>query len=264
MDSDNYDGYTAHLTNGLTRDADVLGLILLGTTADPAWRDEWSDHDFWIITRSETQRRYLDNASWLPRAEDILTSARHGTSYRTVLYRNRHKAEYAVFDHEEAKSGMIERFDVAIDRQDITSLARSIQEESRKRRSTQLESADALENFCLLMWSAWERTARGEMLSARHYLGAGIDSLLSLLVAHAGSEVSTADFLDPRRRLERTHPEWATEIERCCQLPMPQAAIAFLDLGRRLLEPTAPELAWGAVSSTREWLAEAEPPLAVG
>src|SRR5437773_1874120 len=103
MDERAYEAFTDQLKDGLMDDTRVVGLITLGSTADVTQRDEWSDHDFWVITHPGAQSYFRDEAGWLPAAEDILLTARHGLAYRTVLYRNRHKIEYAVFDRTEAR-----------------------------------------------------------------------------------------------------------------------------------------------------------------
>ena len=107
MNSIDYRSFLKELISTLEADPLVIGLIALGSTADAAYRDRWSDHDFWIITSPGSQSQYLDTFSWLPRADNILITVRHGFSYRTVLYGNKHKVEYAVFDPQEAVRGKI-------------------------------------------------------------------------------------------------------------------------------------------------------------
>ena len=109
MDSAEYQEFLDELVATLEADPRATGLVAIGSTADPAKRDEWSDHDFWIITETGAQSCYLDTYDWLPRADDILITLRHGKSYRSALYKNKHKIEYAVFDREETGGGWIER-----------------------------------------------------------------------------------------------------------------------------------------------------------
>ena len=42
--------YTRQLVQTLESDARVLGLVALGSMASETYRDQWSDHDFWVIT----------------------------------------------------------------------------------------------------------------------------------------------------------------------------------------------------------------------
>ena len=259
MEQTDYESFLAELTSTLGGDPLVLGLITLGSTADASGRDRWSDHDFWVITAPGAQSRYLDTVSWLPRAADILMIVRHGPSRRDVLYESRHKAEYAVFDAEEALSGKIERFSVLIDRGDIGGLAESIRLRTHDERSAGLARPDKLENLCLLLWTASERWERGERLSAQRYVQFAIDSFLDLLAAHdALSRPRAADGLEPRRRLEQIEPELGRALGRIGSLAPAEAGGALIDLARKELAARTPELAWGKAGVVREWLREAE------
>ena len=259
MNPDAFQSFTERLQARLDADPRVLGLVLLGSTADSSYRDAWSDHDFWVITETGAQGAYLDTPAWLPDAESILLTARHGLSYRTVLYRDGHKAEYAVFDRAEADAGgKIERFRVRIDRADVAGLARAIRDRAHRERAEAVARPDNLENLCLLLWTAHERSLRGEHFSAHRYLLASADTLLDLLVFHTDSaRAPAADRLDPRRRLERLRPELARELQRVLSLPLPRAGVELLDLARRLLYAAAPGLAWEETAVVRRWLDEA-------
>ena len=258
MDAIEYQRFLDELTSTLDADPLVLGLVALGSTADAAYRDRWSDYDFWIITSNGSQARYLDTFSWLPRADDILITVSHGPSRRSVLYRDRHQAEYAVFDPEEAVLGKIERFRVLIDRRDIGRLAESIRLQTRDERSSALARPDKLENLCMLLWTAYERWARGERLSAQRYIQFSLDTFLDLLVAHqALKRPPVADELETRRRLEQIEPELGRELGRLGLLAPAEAGVALLELAHKRLALRAPGLAWEKVLAVRQWLQEA-------
>ena len=258
MNPSDYQDFLDELVSRLAADPLVLGLIALGSTADAASRDRWSDHDFWIVTSPGSQARYLETFSWLPRADKVLLSVSHGPSRRTVLYGDRHKAEYAVFDPEEAVSGKIERFQVLIDRRDIGELAESIRLQTRKERAATLARPDMLENLCVLLWTAHERWERGERLSAQQYLQFSVGLFLDLLAAHGVLNRSqAADELDVRRRLEQIEPGLGQELGRIGRLAPAEAGVALFDLADRRLKARAPGLAWEKVSVIRTWLQEA-------
>ena len=258
MDLIDYQCFLDELTSTLEADPVVLGFIALGSAADAAYRDRWSDHDFWIITAPGSQSRYLDTVSWLPRADNILITVRHGFSYRAVLYADKHKAEYAVFDPEEAVRGKIERYRVLIDRRDISSLAESIRLQTLKEGSSALVKPDMLENLCILLWTAQQRWERGERLSAQRYIQFSTDVFLDLLVANNGlRRPHTADGLDARRRLEGIEPELGRELARIGLLAPAEAGVALIDLAQKKLTARAPELAWEKVFAVRKWLREA-------
>lgn len=253
-----YQDFLDELVSTLGADPRVLGLIALGSTADAASRDRWSDHDFWVITSPGAQSRYLETFSWLPQSERILIAVRHGLSHRTALYENKHKAEYAVFDSEEAVRGKIERFEVLIDRADIGRLAESIRLRTHEERASALSKPDMLEHLCLILWTACERRLRGEHLSAQRYDQFAVDAFLNLLVAHGRlGESQAADGLDARRRLEQREPELARELSRAVGLGPADAGVALIDLAEKELRPTAPGLAWQRASVVKRWLREA-------
>jgi hypothetical protein len=255
MDSIEYHRFLNGLVSTLEADPSVLGFIALGSTADDSFRDRWSDHDFWVITSHGAQSRYLDTFSWLPRADDILLAVRHGPSRRTVLYSDTHKAEYAVFDPEEAVSGKIERFRVLIDRGDVRELAESIRLQTHEERASALARPDMLENLCVLLCAACERWERGERLSAQRYIQFSVDAFLDLLVAHKGPGTShAADVLDARRRLEQMEPELGRELGLIGSMAPAEAGVALIGLARRELRPRAPGLAWEQVSVVEKWL----------
>jgi len=255
MNSIDYQDFLNELTSTLEADPLVWGLIALGSTADATSRDEWSDHDFWIITAPEVQSHYLDTYVWLPHAHNILMTVRHGVSYRTVLYRNKHELEYAVLAPKEAVGGKIDRFQVLIDRHDIRSLAQSIKLQTHQQRTSGLVKSDLLEHLCLLLWTAYARWARGERLSSQRYIQFAVDTFLDLLQAHDSFKMSSAaDNLDPRRRLEQREPELGQELLRIGGLVSPAAGVALIDLAERKLLARTPELAWEKLSVVKEWL----------
>lgn len=258
MNSIEYQDYLNKLISTLQGDPFVFGLIALGSTADRTYRDYWSDHDFWIITSPGAQSSYLNTFSWLPQADNILMTVRHGISYRTVLYNDKHKVEYAVFDPDEAVRGKIERFQVLIDRQNISSLAEAIRLQTHEERRSALAKPDMLENLCLLLCNAYERWERGERLSAQRYIQFSIDVCLDLLTAHHCLNKShMADKLDARRRLEEIEPEVGRELSRIVLLAPAEAGVALIDLAQKELRARAPELAWNKVLVVKKWLQEA-------
>lgn len=75
MDTESYRTFTRQLIASLDGRADVLGLVAVGSMAEQDTRpDAWSDHDFYVITRSGSQALYRNNHQWLPRAQEIVWS----------------------------------------------------------------------------------------------------------------------------------------------------------------------------------------------
>lgn len=255
MEANAFDAYTNRLRATLESFPEVVGLITLGTTADSNLRDEWSDHDFWVITKAGSQDSFLEDLSWLPDSHNIAFTIRHGKGHRTALYHNRHKVEFAVFDDNEAREGKAERYRVLIDRDQISELLDSVHLETRKQAQPK---SDALESLCVLVWSACERHSRGELLSARQYLdGFAVNRLLSLISVSEGANVDEGkDALDPRRRLEQRSPMLAADVLAITAQPIPKAALHLLGIAERELKLKAPTLAWDKFEMVRGWISE--------
>ena len=248
-----FDNYTDQLRASLESARDVLGLVALGSTADSALRDEWSDHDFWVITEPGAQDKFVNDLSWLPDYGDIAMVVCHGKHNRTVLYRNRHQIEFAVFDIDEARRGKIERYQVLIDHGGITELIESLHQHTIQ--ETQVKP-DALENLCATVWSACERYSRGELLSARQYIdGFAVNKLLALISGNEPDD-ERKDTLDPRRRMELRSPALAAKVLALSDVAVPSAALRILEIAEQELKPKSPNLAWEKVGMVEGWIRE--------
>ena len=250
MKASEFEDYTERLRASLESVPGVIGLVTLGSTADPTFRDEWSDHDFWVITKPDAQDLLVQDLSWIPDYQNILFAVSHRPHGRTILFRNRHKLEFAVFDPSEVSSGKIERYQVLIDRDRIAELIGNVHIETLAQARLRPE---ALENLCVTLWSACELYARGEVLHARQYVdGFAINQLLNML--YSESEDERRDALDPRRRLEIRSPELAAELLELYGKPVPDAALRLLQIVERELKPRAPSLDWDKVATIRTWI----------
>ena len=98
MKATEFHNYTERLRASLERVPEVVGLITLGSTCDSSLRDEWSDHDFWVITELGAQDSLVDDLSWLPDYQNMAIMVHHGRHGRTTVFNNRHQVEFAVFD----------------------------------------------------------------------------------------------------------------------------------------------------------------------
>lgn len=251
MDAAQFDKYTERLRASLESIPEILGVVVLGSTADANLRDEWSDHDFWIITEIGAQDALVEDLSWLPDHQDIAIKVNHLPHGRTIIFRNRHKVEFAVFDATEVNTRKIDRYRVLIDRDRVAELIAAVHNDTRQQAQPR---PDALENLCVVLWSACERHMRGELLSARQYMdGFAIDRLLGL-ISSSESDYVGRDVLDPRRRLEQRSAELAVELLAIRGKPVPEAALQLLEIAERELKPKAPTLGWEKVTMVRDWI----------
>lgn len=250
MNITEFENYTERLRASLESVAGVIGLVTLGSTADPTFRDEWSDHDFWVITDPGMQDSLVEDLSWLPDYQNILFAVSHLPHGRNILFRNRHMVEFAVFDTIEVNSRKLERYRILLGGDQITELIANVHRETHRQAKLRPE---ALENLCLVIWSACELHARGELLHARQYIdGFAINQLLNLLYSETSDE--RKDALDPRRRVELRAPGLAAELLESYSKPVPDAALHLLEILERELRPKAPELAWDKAAIVRSWI----------
>ena len=256
MDEVAYQRFSSELTEILRADPDVLGLIALGSMADLSYRDDWSDHDFWVITRPGHQDALLEDISWLPGAGGIFFSVRHGRRHYSVLYRDGHMVEFAVFDPDEAAQGTVNTFRVLFERDDVTALAAHAQERSRPAPWDAARYASAFDNFLLLLRTAVARYRRGERLSGQRYVSQfALDALLRLVLELSPAGATGApDRLDPRRRFEQTDSELAAELEELARHAVPEAAVRLLDIAERTLAPAWPAYPAARAAAIRSWL----------
>jgi hypothetical protein len=233
MDSDAFERFTARLVERLRADRGVLGLVLLGSTADPTYRDAWSDHDFWVVTRPGEQDRLLGDPSWLPDAERLLLIARHGSRRLSALYEDGHQVELAVFDPDETSTGLITTGELAFDEADVADRVAKVRV-ARPEPGDEARRAFLVDNFLMQLWTAVTRWRRGEQLSAHRYVAQhAVDSLLALALDLAPPAVpSASDPLDPRRRVEQVLPDLAGAIDGLVYRPVPEAALGLLDLAQ--------------------------------
>src|SRR3954451_8401798 len=99
---DDYRAFTEELRTRLTDDERVIGLVALGSMADRDYSpDEWSDHDFFVITEPGGQEALRVDLDWLPRREEVALAMRETEHGLLVLYEDGHMLEFAVFDLDE-------------------------------------------------------------------------------------------------------------------------------------------------------------------
>ncbi|MCP4416424.1 MAG: hypothetical protein GY805_07370, partial [Chloroflexi bacterium] len=71
MNLNEFEQYNEQLRQKLADDPRVLGLVALGSMAQQDFQpDEWSDHDFFVITIQGVQEDMRQDLSWLPQADD--------------------------------------------------------------------------------------------------------------------------------------------------------------------------------------------------
>jgi hypothetical protein len=244
MMRDAYDRWTERLREGLSADARVLGLVALGSmSGEPPAPDEWSDHDFFVITQAGEQERMRTDLSWLPDAGQIALSYRETAHGVKVLYRNAHLLELAVFDLEELSLARVNRYRTLLDRSGIEERMRALRERtSREVVERRPEDRWLTGQFLTALLVGTGRYRRGERLGGRAQLQAATVHLAQLLArARPLESQAVLDSLDPLRRFEQACPELGQELDDALGHPPPAAALRLLRIARRELARRLPE-----------------------
>jgi hypothetical protein len=215
------------LIHNLREHPDVLGLVFLGSSADTTRADEWSDHDFFVVTHSGKQEFFRKDLSWLPHHEAIVLSLRDTAHGLQVLYDSGRLLEFAVFDVDELSAyARANAFSVAFDKADIT---KRMQEAVQPTQSSE-DLPPRINKMLTAMVVCVGRYARGERFNARSlFESLIIPQCLYLLKRVTPPEVEVTDNLDLTRRLEQSHPALADFLEQTRKLPLLEAVKQIID-----------------------------------
>jgi lincosamide nucleotidyltransferase len=111
MNLTEYNQFTEELRLKLAGDDRVLALIAVGSMAQQDYQpDEWSDHDFFVITIHGVQEDMRRDLSWLPRPDALVFSFRETEHGMKALYAGGHLLEFAIFNKDELQMARINRY----------------------------------------------------------------------------------------------------------------------------------------------------------
>ncbi|WP_291381940.1 hypothetical protein [Demequina sp.] len=215
---------------------DVVGVVGMGSTADPSRVDEWSDHDIAIIVKPEATAVFRDGLVWLPHPEDLVlrTVEHHGGG--KAVYSNGHLVEWGVATLESLRTWVADRYRVLLDRGGVAETMAEIA--SRRFAANEADAERDIAVFLFELLHGVGRWRRGERISAGNVIRNGaVGALLRAVRATLPShEAGALDRLDGFRRIEQAYPIVAAQIaEAVAQSPETAArrllAIATEHLG---------------------------------
>ena len=251
---EDYAAFTAELRSNLAGREDVIGLVAVGSMAERDYEhDEWSDHDFFVVTEPGRQERYREALDWLPREDRIALAFRETDHGLKVVYDDAHLVEFAVFDLEELGLAGVNRYRVL---QDDGGVAARLAEVAVATASRARDERRDFGMFVVHVLVGAGRARRGEVLSGGSFVREhALRPLCALLQRELTSErASLADDLDPLRRFEVMHPEVGAELARIVEQEPVAAGLALLEVAERELRLRRPELPWAAADIVRERL----------
>jgi len=256
VDAVAYAAFTQALAERLGADPRVVGLVALGSMSGegPA-PDEFSDHDFFVVTATGLPELFRSDLSWLPGAESAVLVHRETEHGLKVVLPDGHLLEFAVFDRDELLLARANRHAVLLDRGGVAERMADVAAKPALAHESRWLCGQLLGNLLV----GGGRAARGELLSARLFVaGHAAGHLLRLLARHVPPEAEAAlDDLDPFRRFERTWPRLGARVNAALSRPPLEAALALLDLAGSELSGRVPEWPGRAAAVVRERLSRA-------
>lgn len=239
MDSAAFQLWLDRLRDRAKADPDIVGLVALGSTAALSRSpDPWSDHDVWVVTRDGAAAALRDDPSWLPDAGRIVgffTETRHG---RSIVYEDGHLVELAVFDDAELEVARANDYRVLFDGGGIVERLFAISDRTAQEHHSTNRATHFAGSFVTQMLIGLGRYGRGELVSANQLLRElAPTSLLQVVAAMLPAvDGDAVDNLDPRRRVERAHPDVAARLTAALDGQLLDVAVTLLDLARAMGE----------------------------
>jgi hypothetical protein len=222
--------WTEALVHNLSGDERVLGLVMLGSASETRRiPDQWSDHDFFVVTISGEQEGFRQRRDWLPDADQIVLHVRETEHGVKVIFRNDHLIEFAVFDLQEISRAWVNDYRVLFDHSGgaISEMLTGLTQQ--RKAGSQNEERD-LAMFLSLLYVGAGRVRRGEILSGQRFIKdfALLHLLPVLMNRIPAQEGAHLDNFDPFRRFERAYPQLAPQLHAALLLEPIAAARALL------------------------------------
>lgn len=255
MRPDEYRSFTHELTERLREDGRAIGLVAVGSMADRDYApDEWSDHDFFVITPPGGQEELRNDLSWLPYRDRVALSFRETEHGLNVMYDDGHMLEFAVFDLDEIALASVNRYRVLLDRGGIEERVEHVAANPQPQREDRFLFGKTVAASLV----ACGRGRRGETLSAAFMLTWATTYLSRLLCTTLpAANASILDGFDSLRRFERAYPELGAELAAVVRLHPADGGPALLNVLERELRPLRPDLPWPALDAVRARMARA-------
>lgn len=244
--------YSESLTESCKTNPKVIGLVLVGSTAETDRVDEWSDHDFFVITKSGDQESLRQDLSWLPRSEEIAFSLRETEHGLKVLYKWGGVLEFAIFDPAELRACTVNHYRLAFGDVEVES---ALAEAAG--RLTQIVKGDDVSDFRLflsVLVIQVGRARRGELITAGNGIrGTATMALLRVLTRRLAGDCQL-DRLDVTRRFEFAHPVIGMAISSALAREPEEAAKELMRISDTYLAPLWEEYPKGNVQTIKEIL----------
>lgn len=227
------------LTESLRERDDVIGLVFVGSAADHSRFDEWSDHDFFVISAEGAGEALRQDLGWLPNSDQIVFRPRETAHGLKVVYGDGHVLEFAVFNDSELELAGANDFLVTLDKSGnissrMAALAAKSAEASARAHGSDYRADAAYELFLCHLLIGVGRARRGELLIAgehiRSWAVSGLVGLIRQWHAPADGTAALTDNLNDLRRFERQYPDLGAGIAKAQADSVEECAKALLGI----------------------------------
>ncbi len=219
--------------------------------------DQWSDHDFFVISESGAQEEFRTDLTWLPDYDRMAFWFRETEHGLKVVYDDGHLLEFAVFDLSEMDLAKVDRYRVLIDRDRVGSTmeriaARTVLEADNAVADDRLIFGQFLTNLMVGVG----RYRRGEILSGEEFTKRyALNHLVTLINKYVPTpDRNLLDRLAPFRRFEFVYPELGEELDRILYMAAPDAAALMLTIAARELHAVMPNFPAGELEHVQLYL----------
>lgn len=227
--------YSESLTNSCIQHPKIIGLVLVGSTAETERVDEWSDHDFFVITETGDQEPLRKDLSWLPDSDSIAFWFRETEHGLKVVYKSGEILEFAIFDCDELQGCTVNHHRLAYGNDDVKD-ALSV----ATNRLPEVVVGDDLadfRHFLSVLVIQVGRARRGELLTAGQGIrGTATTALLKVFTRQLPHD-ARLDKLDVTRRFEFAHPKIGKIVAKALAQEPEPAAKELLEISEQYLAP---------------------------
>ena len=255
MTPEAFERFSTRLRDNLAGRPDVLGLVLMGSTAARHRADEWSDHDFAVVTVDGGAEGIRSDLGWLPDVGEVALAVREDHDGHKVVHDDGHVLEFGVTTIDGLRHWQTNAYEVTLDRGGVADAFRWVAARDKPGASTTARRELAL--FVTLLLIGTGRCRRGDVLVAgqliRTYALAHLIAAWRLLRPVDGAD--RRDELDPFRRFEQVYPEAGAAIADALERDVETAARRLLDLAETEFgaEPDFPVRGVAAIRRRLDW-----------
>lgn len=228
----------------------IVGLVAFGSTADSERRDEWSDHDFALITEPGAADTFRNDLSWLPHADDIALSVIEDQGGVKIIYTNGHRLEFGIADAEGFSTWAGSPARVIVGDESVHVATANV---VARRPGGAVNAEREIRLMLTQIHSGVSRVRRGEKLSGSQLVrGEAIDHFLRVATVRWAADATGLDALDPRRRFEQVFGNVGARLEAAIRLPVENAAREACDLAEECLAPGWPGFPHAGLATIRQ------------